>query len=178
MKLLGIVAFTSLFFYWAEAQETIHLNELVDSHQDTIAEQQIEITKHQAEIQYIEHMLILQSDTIRQLDNELTKANETIATLEAEIDSYEFISDSTYKPWESRAELKDWLADNDVSEREFSEDYDCDDFAMALFLDALADNRLVPMREDKHRFNFADVGNVIYAIEPQTDKTEKDGRVD
>ena len=167
-------------FYWVETQKTAELKGLTDLQQDIIAEQQIEIADRYTEIDDLYIKLSQQSNNIKDKDLIIEAQTWEIKQLKAEIGSYDFISGWAYKPWQSKAELKDWLRANDVSEREYVRDgYNCVNFSDDLFFDALADNRVVgKMREPGHQFNFAIVGNDIFSIEPKNDKITKDGVVD
>lgn len=183
---LAVIAIVSLFFYWAETQQTTKLRDLVDSQQDVISSQQSEIALIEVELSTRNEMLQQQSGTLRELSAQLEEwrlrtgeLKVEIKRLEDELGTIEWIGKWAYKPWQSRSELKEWLANNPVSEIDYSEAHDCDDFSYELFWDALIDGRLIGiLKEDHHRLNFADVGNIIYEIKPQTDAIKKVGRVD
>jgi hypothetical protein len=116
--------------------------------------------------------------------DELADASDdaSIVGLEQEpVDSEEF---GTYR-WESTHptefasvdELKAWLAEDDTDSALyiFGSDcistYDCDDYAIALMYNALADGYLVSLQiEGNHMLNSTIIGNEIYYIEPQTDE--------
>jgi hypothetical protein len=165
-------------------RETTELRGLVDLQQEVITAQMWDRANqslaHDKEINHLNEMLQLQSDTIRQQGSIIEAHVQDIERLQAELDSYDFISDWVYKPWQSKQELKEWLWANDVSEQEYiPKTHDCDDFAIELSMSALADGRIIGiMREPGHQFNWAIVGNDIYQIEPQTDIVELIGRVD
>lgn len=107
-----IVACVSLFFCWCGIQKTTELRGLVDLQQEIIYEQQLNQAKisleYKAEIDNLYEMLQQQGDTIRKQGSVIEAQAQYIEELEAKIDSYDFISGWAYKPWQSRAELKDW----------------------------------------------------------------------
>jgi hypothetical protein len=74
-------------------------------------------------------------------------------------------------------ELKAWLAQDDTESTLYifgagcMSDYDCDDYAVALVYNALADGYSVSLQvEGNHMLNSAVIGNEIYFIEPQNDE--------
>jgi len=179
---LVIVAAVFPLLYWVQTQRAAELS--VDLGRMKMKNQLMEM-----ENQSLKEALLLQDELISELQYDVGVCQSQVIYLEGVLDRYEesfalygiySISGWTYKPWQSKRELKDWLEANDVSEREYiTTVYDCDDFAYDLFRDALADGRLIGiMRENKHQFNFAEVENTIYSIEPQTDRIEVVGRVD
>jgi hypothetical protein len=77
----------------------------------------------------------------------------------------------------SFSELKAWLAEDDTDSTLYIYgsgcilEYDCDDYAVALSRNALADGYAVSMEiEGTHMLNSTIIGNNIYLIEPQTDE--------
>jgi hypothetical protein len=111
-----------------------------------------------------------------------TSDNTSIVGLEQGLaDSEEF---SAYR-WESAYpaefasvdELKAWLAQDDTDSTLYIYgsgcilEYDCDDYAIALVRNALADGYSVSLQiEGEHMLNSTIIGNEIYFIEPQSDK--------
>lgn len=116
--------------------------------------------------------------------NELasTSDNTSIVGLEQRLaDSEEFSTsrwESAYPAeFASVDELKAWLAQDDTDSTLYIygsgciSEYDCDDYAIALVRNALADGYSVSLQiEGKHMLNSTIIGNEIYFIEPQTDK--------
>jgi hypothetical protein len=81
------------------------------------------------------------------------------------------------KEFESVAELKAWLAQDNTDSTFYVfgsgcvSHYDCDDYAVALARNALADGYLVSTQvEGDHMLNSTIIGNDIYFIEPQNDE--------
>jgi len=75
--------------------------------------------------------------------------------------------------------LQQWLWDDPTSDNDYSYRYDCDDFAMDLIRAAEKDGYLIGMySEEDHVTNFANIGNTVYIIEPQTDEVWLWGYVD
>lgn len=84
----------------------------------------------------------------------------------------------TGKPFESVEVLKQWLAENQVNEKQFIPiSYDCDDFAVELCRDAWNDGYQMGIiitawkegRTQTHLKCWTAIGSVIYIIEPQND---------
>jgi hypothetical protein len=114
--------------------------------------------------------------------NELASDNTSTVGLEQRLAvSEEF---STYQ-WEnaypaefgSVDELRVWLALDDTDSTLYIfgsgciAEYDCDDYAIALVRNALADGYAVFLQiEGEHMLNSTIIGNEIYFIEPQTDE--------
>jgi hypothetical protein len=82
------------------------------------------------------------------------------------------------RQFNSVSELKGWLAkDNTDSMQYVTTTFDCEDFAMMLQKHAAEDGYILSMQLVDtdgnglidHAINTAVVGNIIYAIEPQTD---------
>jgi hypothetical protein len=74
-------------------------------------------------------------------------------------------------------ELRAWLAQDDTDSTLYifgagcMSDYDCDDYAVALVNNALADGYAVSLQvEGNHMLNSTIIGNDIYFIEPQNDE--------
>lgn len=81
------------------------------------------------------------------------------------------------RQFKSLDELKAWLAQDDTDSTFYVfgsaclSNYDCDDYAMALVYNALADGYLISTQiVGDHMLNCAVIGNEIYFIEPQTDE--------
>jgi hypothetical protein len=107
--------------------------------------------------------------------------NGELATLQTEMDSWRFdFRDTKLLEFYSVDGLEQWLADDPISEREWVETtYDCDDFAVDLALDALADGYWIGLGlRSGHMFNFTIIGNDIYRIEASTDVVTYWGEVD
>jgi hypothetical protein len=107
--------------------------------------------------------------------------NGELATLQAEMDSWRFdFRDTKLLEFYSVDGLEQWLADDPISEREWVETtYDCDDFAVDLSEDALADGYWIGLGiMSGHMFNFTIIGNDIYRIEASTDVVTYWGEVD
>lgn len=93
---------------------------------------------------------------------------------------------TTYREFSSLEELEEWLAKDNtdttlhlISGRYVGEptqidpDYDCEDYAIDLMFSALKDGYLIPVDLDgNHVRNCTFIGNEIYIIESQTDKTQ------
>ena len=77
-------------------------------------------------------------------------------------------------PWEDKLEIKKWVKATGIPDREgIPEVYDCDDFAIDLYLAGHSDNRCIGLlvlkyKEGGHMLNFTIMGNHVYRIEPQT----------
>jgi len=100
-------------------------------------------------------------------------------------------NDKKLKWFTSHRELRQWLFNNPVSERQYvSTSYDCDDFATALKLAAEADGYRIDIqwdltgrfdptgRRQPHALNSTKIGNYVYFIEPQTDAIVYEGVAD
>lgn len=115
-------------------------------------------------------------------NQQIEQANASIGKLEQKLtDSEKF---GAY--WWDRAhpmefgsvgELKAWLAQDDADSTLYIYgsgcilEYDCDDYAVALARNALADGYDVSLQiEGTHMLNSTIIGNNIYFIEPQNDK--------
>jgi hypothetical protein len=124
-----------------------------------IANEQVKLNNQQIE----------QADAdIGQLQQELNESEESVAYWWSRANPREF---------ESLAELKAWLAEDDSNTTLYifgsgcMANYDCDDFAAALVYNALRDGYAVSLQiEGNHMLNSAIIGNEIYFIEPQTDE--------
>ena len=78
----------------------------------------------------------------------------------------------------STGEVRNYIATVNITEREYSKLYDCDDFAMDMAAQAMKDGEdigLALILKEKygeiykvHVTNFVIVGNNIYRLEPQT----------
>jgi hypothetical protein len=114
--------------------------------------------------------------------NEQASDNTSIVGLEQRLaDSEEsgaYRWDSAYPAeFASVDELQTWLAQDDTDSTLYIfgsgciAEYDCDDYAIALVYNALADGYSVSLQiEGKHMLNSTIIGNSIYFIEPQTDE--------
>ncbi len=90
------------------------------------------------------------------------------------------------KEFSSQEDLEKWLAEDDTETTVFffvvddgtevsSDEYDCDDFALALQRRASKDGFLMSVtitqkNNQPHMINLATIGNDVYYIEPQTDE--------
>ena len=113
---------------------------------------------------------------IGQLEQELAQSEESLAFWWGRANPREF---------ESLAELKAWLAEDDSDTTLYIfgngclSNYDCDDYAAALVYNALYDGYLVSTQiVGNHMLNSTIIGNSIYYIEPQTDAVWLWGRRD
>lgn len=99
----------------------------------------------------------------RVLESKIGELNAEISILKARPEGYQ--------KWQSLGELRGWLEANPINEREYiNQEYDCDDFAIDLALAAMEDGKFIGLRATKiHMANWAIVGNLILAIEPQND---------
>lgn len=110
----------------------------------------------------------------------LSEANAYVSVLEMQKaalqDSIEYFEAIGHKPWKSLQELQDWLAIDDISEREYEKGiYDCDDFMVDLLESARLDGRWIGILmhesdDSVHAQNVTIVGNDVWVIEPQSDK--------
>ena len=84
-------------------------------------------------------------------------------------------SEPRFQKWQSATELRAWLKQDLIDEREYQVDvYDCENFAMDLAMAAAQDGyyiglRAIIMNGQWHMDNFAVVGNHVYKINPQND---------
>ncbi len=90
------------------------------------------------------------------------------------------------KEFSSKEELEEWLAEDDTKTTVYffvkadgtegsSDEYDCDDYALALQRRASKDGYLMSVtiidkNDQPHMINLATIGNDVYYIEPQTDE--------
>jgi len=122
------------------------------------------------------------NEQVVQTNQQIEQANASIGRLEQKLaDSEKF---GAY--WWDRAhpeefgsvdELKAWLAQDDTESTLYIlgsgciSEYDCDDYAVALVHNALADGYAVSLQiEGSHMLNSTLIGNEIYFIEPQNDE--------
>lgn len=95
------------------------------------------------------------------------------------------------KWFSSKSELRQWLFNNAISERQYkTTTYDCDDYATDLKLAAEEDGYRMDIQWDlsgrfdptgkgqPHALNSTRIGNTVYIIEPQTDAIVYEGRID
>ena len=86
--------------------------------------------------------------------------------------------DRIVKEWESIKEVRDYVKATGIPALEYKETtFDCDDFAYALYEQALEDNRQIGLftvmkyidrkLTQYHFMNFVAIGNNIYQVEPQ-----------
>lgn len=115
-------------------------------------------------------------------NQQIEQAKASIVRLEQKLDNSEKFGaywwDRAHPTeFESLAELEAWLAQDETDTTLYIYgsgcilEYDCDDYAVALSRNALADGYSVSLQiEGNHMLNSTIIGNNVYFIEPQTDE--------
>jgi hypothetical protein len=124
----------------------------------------------------------ISNEQLMQTNQQIELANASIGQLKEELAKAEQLGAYWWerahpREFESVAELKAWLAEDDTDSTLYIfgsgciSTYDCDDYATALMYNALAHGYLVSLQiKGNHMLNSTIIGNEIYYIEPQTDE--------
>jgi hypothetical protein len=92
------------------------------------------------------------------------------------------IDNEVCETWNNVNDLKVWLSSDNTSEKEYSTDYDCDDFAVDLCLNGLKHGKLFGLYMTKndtlHLEAFTFIKNEIWKVETQTDNIMHIANVD
>jgi len=125
----------------------------------------------------IEYVKVPEPYAVEKIVYEVVTVNRTVEVeVIKEVESLVFTDNLSewLIPWESVYEIRQWLASDNISEREYVKGvYDCEDFAIDTCLAALKARRLIiPFAENyatKHGnvLGLAFVGNNAYLIYPQ-----------
>jgi hypothetical protein len=130
----------------------------------------------------ISRLAQIANEQVVQSNQQIELANTSIEKLKQKLEDSEKFGAYWWerahpKEFGSVSELKAWLAQDDTDSTLYIFGagcvslYDCDDYAVALVYNALADGYSVSLQvEDKHMLNSTVIGNNIYFIEPQNDK--------
>jgi hypothetical protein len=141
-------------------------------------------------LEEVNHLAGIANEQVKLGNQQIEQANASIGQLEQELaESEESLAywwgRSNPRQFESLAELKAWLAEDDSDTTLYIfgtgclSNYDCDDYAAALAHNALYDGYLVSMQiVGNHMLNSTIIGNDIYYIEPQTDEVRLWGHRD
>jgi len=162
--------------YVTRQPETVYITEpeYVDRWQSEVVEKPVYIDRPVYVV--VEKPVYITANITHETQVVSEELNNELLILMAEIKGKGFI------PWKSKDDIRYWVDYTAIPLRQYIKDvYDCDNFAISLYLAGRLDGRNIGILWDyqgRHAQNFTVFGNYWIPIEPQTGNLGEPVRVD